>query len=457
MSYRGGETASVSRDVVVQDWLIVAIGDSYGSGEGSPDIPISLDLLNETRAALEDLQDALRELEDHLKELTALREVRDQAKQAWDAAKAAASNALQRLRSAQISFDNVFNKVERCRSAARRWRDRCLKFPPSTSCPGATSDLITCLVDCGVSSERTLLTRGFNAVMNLLDGLVADARDLLDVAREAYDVAQALANTREDAYNAAAAAFSAGVTAVDLARAVADDSRGLYHDLESQLRATWQDTRCHRSANSSQARAALQIEDSDPRTSVTFVHIACSGAQIDKGLVGSYRGVEPVAGETLDPQIDQVRDLIGDREIDALLISIGGNDVNFGEMIKTCVKQEDCHLSRRLDNTAQAAVAAACAGMFSDECVQALTSNVSSESARELFESGMSDLSDGYDSLEEMIGNRSARPPRSARLRDRIPERLAASPERRARSTRESRPETSRASPAASGRGSAGA
>ena len=34
---------SVSNTVVVLDWLIVGIGDSFGSGEGNPDIPISQD------------------------------------------------------------------------------------------------------------------------------------------------------------------------------------------------------------------------------------------------------------------------------------------------------------------------------------------------------------------------------------------------------------------------------
>jgi PKD repeat protein len=35
-----GNEDTVERDVIVQDWLIVSLGDSFGSGEGNPDRPI---------------------------------------------------------------------------------------------------------------------------------------------------------------------------------------------------------------------------------------------------------------------------------------------------------------------------------------------------------------------------------------------------------------------------------
>jgi len=37
-----GETAAQTRELIVQDWLIVSLGDSYASGQGVPDIPIGL-------------------------------------------------------------------------------------------------------------------------------------------------------------------------------------------------------------------------------------------------------------------------------------------------------------------------------------------------------------------------------------------------------------------------------
>jgi hypothetical protein len=54
----------------------------------------------------------------------------------------------------------------------------------------------------------------------------------------------------------------------------------------------WEDKNCHRSANAGPAQAALEIERSDPHTSVTFLSYACSGATITQGLVGWYDGVE---------------------------------------------------------------------------------------------------------------------------------------------------------------------
>lgn len=48
----------------------------------------------------------------------------------------------------------------------------------------------------------------------------------------------------------------------------------------------WQDAVCRRSARSSQAQAALEIERADPRTSVTFVHLSCRNVTIEEGIVG---------------------------------------------------------------------------------------------------------------------------------------------------------------------------
>ncbi|MBW1907412.1 MAG: PKD domain-containing protein [Deltaproteobacteria bacterium] len=54
----------------------------------------------------------------------------------------------------------------------------------------------------------------------------------------------------------------------------------------------WQNRRCHRSAQSGQVRAAQMIEDADPHTSVTFVHLACSGGRIYGALLEPYDGIE---------------------------------------------------------------------------------------------------------------------------------------------------------------------
>lgn len=107
-------------------------------------------------------------------------------------------------------------------------------------------------------------------------------------------------------------------------------------------RVRWVDRQCHRSANSHQALSAAALERRDRRTSVTFVHLACSGAQIRNGLLRGYEGIEPAAGRRLRPQLGALRDIARRREVDAVLVSAGVNDLRFGEMVPFCVKWRDC-------------------------------------------------------------------------------------------------------------------
>jgi hypothetical protein len=113
-----------------------------------------------------------------------------------------------------------------------------------------------------------------------------------------------------------------------------------------ERRAKWADRRTHRSGFSGPAQAAKQIEDADPHTSVTFLSFACSGARIESGLIGPYNADSDweVQGTELS-QLAQVwnaliRDSEGPsywRDVDALLIGIGGNDAGFGEFIIKCL------------------------------------------------------------------------------------------------------------------------
>jgi lysophospholipase L1-like esterase len=105
--------------------------------------------------------------------------------------------------------------------------------------------------------------------------------------------------------------------------------------------AKWQNEQCHRSALSYQAKTALAIEK-DERTSVTFVHLACSGATILNGMLGEYEGIEPKKGPRLKSQIKEMDRLVGDREIDAVMISIGVNDLKFGKLVVHCIAWINC-------------------------------------------------------------------------------------------------------------------
>lgn len=103
--------------------------------------------------------------------------------------------------------------------------------------------------------------------------------------------------------------------------------------------AKWVDKVCARSANAGPAQAALSIEQADAHTSVTFISFACTGAEITAGLIGTQvRG-----STTLAPQIEKVREAVSKRgRIDALMISVGGNDAGFADLVARCILQFDC-------------------------------------------------------------------------------------------------------------------
>lgn len=99
----------------------------------------------------------------------------------------------------------------------------------------------------------------------------------------------------------------------------------------------WQSERCHRSALAGPALAARKIEEDDPHTSVTFVHLACSGAEVRRGLLGGYAGAVPPENEPpLPPQVEQLEQVARRRKVDAVLLSIGANDIHFSEFVAFC-------------------------------------------------------------------------------------------------------------------------
>jgi lysophospholipase L1-like esterase len=104
----------------------------------------------------------------------------------------------------------------------------------------------------------------------------------------------------------------------------------------------WEDERCDRSARSFEPQAAMAIDGYNPQTSVTFVHLACSGASIPEGLIGSYGGINDPGGPNLAPQVKEMEKLKGKREIDAVLLSIGVNDIDFSPLVAFCLAEDDC-------------------------------------------------------------------------------------------------------------------
>ncbi len=101
----------------------------------------------------------------------------------------------------------------------------------------------------------------------------------------------------------------------------------------------WDEDQCNRSVHGAPAQAALKLEQASNKTSVTLVDVSCSGATVQKGILGpQYRGIKS--------QIESVSELIGDLNIDAVVMSVGGNDVGFGSILMSCALQSNCPLAK---------------------------------------------------------------------------------------------------------------
>ncbi len=114
--------------------------------------------------------------------------------------------------------------------------------------------------------------------------------------------------------------------------------------------AIWYEKKAHRSFYSGQAMAALSLqnvsgatwsEDSGPTgltqfdfTKVTFASFARSGATIRGSLLAPQGGFGDMVGAG---QIEEFRRTFAGRPIDALLISIGGNDAGFAGVLEDLV------------------------------------------------------------------------------------------------------------------------
>jgi hypothetical protein len=133
--------------------------------------------------------------------------------------------------------------------------------------------------------------------------------------------------------------------------------------------ADWTNLQCHRSLYSQHTKAALHYALEHPHISVTYLNYSCTGAEIYQGILNAWwgRDVQQSLWDDAPQLVKALRDLckdpgryrntewsnndrddshfnsgmanipkcgsFGDRKIDALLLSIGGNDVGFANMI----------------------------------------------------------------------------------------------------------------------------
>ncbi len=266
--------------VVVQDFLILSIGDSYGSGEGNPDVPV------ETDAAIAKVEAAMTQLAD--------------AQQQLQAAQQSLQSALSAKGLAQTAYDNAVQTYNAFKSACSTLI--------SSSC-------VTFL------AAKALSFLSLDAARTYFNQIVANTKQRLTDAETAVTHAQ-------QAVSSAQAAVTSGQAAIATLQAGLPAAR--WH-AKYPVETYDQADLCHRSANAASAQAALALENADPHTSVTFVHLACSGAKIEGG------------GQAIDQQIRWADALIGHREIDAVIVSIGGNDLGFSKLATACVEQQPCY------------------------------------------------------------------------------------------------------------------
>src|SRR3954463_10568151 len=110
--------------------------------------------------------------------------------------------------------------------------------------------------------------------------------------------------------------------------------------------ALWFNSPCHRSLYSYQARTALALAVRYTHIAVTFLPLACTGASISDGLLGSQRARECPPGKTgvcnisVNAQVAELREALTaarkrqpERTLDLVLLSVGANDVYFSGLV----------------------------------------------------------------------------------------------------------------------------
>jgi hypothetical protein len=112
----------------------------------------------------------------------------------------------------------------------------------------------------------------------------------------------------------------------------------------------WMNAGCHRSMYGYQMRAALELAVDTPHAAVTFLPLACTGATIANGMLGSQRIREcpPDARETCSgttpAQIAQLTQLLtqaqrqqSNRALDLILLTVGANDILFSGLVANVI------------------------------------------------------------------------------------------------------------------------
>jgi lysophospholipase L1-like esterase len=121
-----------------------------------------------------------------------------------------------------------------------------------------------------------------------------------------------------------------------------------------RFNAQWSNAACHRSLYSYQTRAALALAVRHPHIAVTYLPLACTGATIDRGLLGSQRARECLVTRngvtcqgTLNPQVTELKEAIAaarkrqpERQVDLIFLSVGANDIDFSGLVADVIVEK---------------------------------------------------------------------------------------------------------------------
>ena len=98
--------------------------------------------------------------------------------------------------------------------------------------------------------------------------------------------------------------------------------------------------RAHRSSRAGVVSAAVDLENADPKSSVTFIYLSHSGATVPTGMFGSQGTSQPDEPGTDAAQFNQLAGIIGSRRIDGLVLSVGWHDAEVDETMRRLVQAE---------------------------------------------------------------------------------------------------------------------
>ena len=114
--------------------------------------------------------------------------------------------------------------------------------------------------------------------------------------------------------------------------------------------ARWMSAACHRSLYGYQMRTALALAVENPHVAVTFLPLACTGATIENGVLGSQRAREQLPADRALRRHGAGADRAAaggsrrrrgaaapDRKLDLVLLTVGANDIDFSGLVANVI------------------------------------------------------------------------------------------------------------------------